>query len=50
MYWMAIDFMNFRHKDMAPKNKSFQRIICDLLAGIQKNRDRKRIYHVLILN
>jgi hypothetical protein len=42
------DFMNFRHKDMAPQY-SIQRIICDLL-GWNSKVIEKTFCHVLTLN
>jgi hypothetical protein len=45
----VFDFMNFRHKDMAPQYKVL-RVICDLLGwNTEKIRD-KTFYLVLILN
>jgi hypothetical protein len=45
----VFDFMNFRHKDMAPQYKVFKELFVICWAGPKKIRD-KTFFLVLILN
>jgi hypothetical protein len=46
----VFDFINFRHKDMAPKYKVFKELFIICWAGIPKECVVKSICHVLTLN
>jgi hypothetical protein len=39
----VFDFMNFRHKDMAPQYKVL-RVICDLLGWTKKNTETRHFF------
>jgi hypothetical protein len=46
----VFDFMNFRHKDMAPQYKVFKELFVICWAGTPKKIRDKTFYLVLILN